>query len=497
MLQAFGLSICPDPKVGPLFEGIDLTLAQGEKVALVGRNGAGKSLLLKILAGRLKPTAGRVVRDGASRVGYLPQDFDHGFEGTLAELLERESPDAPAYVVARTLHRLGLNSARLHQRYATLSLGERMRGSLAALLASEPDVLLLDEPTNHLDVGTKEWLERFLVESPEAVLLVCHDRSVVNAVAERVVELERGALTSFTGNYDDLVEAKRLRHDRQKDAWDRHRNEDRRLRISAEETMQAAAKMTKRPTGRTYDPKQKAFYTGKQARLDKRAKGILSRVEHGREDAPDKPFEPDQVTLAFPARPLRSSMALSVRGLRKAYGKRVLFDGLNLTLERGSRVAVVGPNGAGKTTLFRILLGEEPADAGEVTWASDAKIATLSQARDQLDPDLPAVKALDPTDANAEQFARNALARLGMRGDMGDRSVGVLSVGERTKVEVVGMLLTGANVLILDEPTNHLDLVSVEALESALEDFPGAILFVSHDRAFVDRLATEVVTLDD
>lgn len=495
MLQAFGLSVSPDPRVGPIFQDVDLSLSEGGKVALVGRNGAGKSLLLRVLAGRLRPDAGRVVLRTGDRVGYLPQDFDHGFEGSLAELLEREAPDAPAYVVARTLHRLGLDPARLDQRYSTLSLGERMRGALAALLAAEPTILLLDEPTNHLDVETKEWLERFLRDCHESVLLVSHDRAVINTIVDEVWELERGGLTPYTGDYDDLVEAKRLGHARQKEAWERHRSEDRRLRIAAEEAAQLAAKMTKRPTGRTYDPKQKSFYAGKQARLDGRAKAMLSRVEHAREDAPDKPFEADGLSLRFPARPLRSGEALAVRRLRKAYDGRELFEGLNFTVDPGDRLAVVGPNGAGKTTLFRILLGEETSDTGEIVWAPDARLSTLSQARQRLPLDLPAIRALSPRDAKAEQFARTALAGLGVRSDAAGRPLGVMSVGERTKVELVAMLLSEANVLLLDEPTNHLDLPSIEALELALRDFPGAILFISHDREFVERLATERLEL--
>jgi len=495
MLQAFGLTYSPDPRVGALFENIHLSLDRGDKVALVGRNGAGKSLLVQILFGLLKPTSGRVVRMHGARVAYLPQDFDHGFAGTLAELLGENSSNAPGYAVARAVHRMGLAPAVLNQPYSTLSVGEKMRGSLAAILASDPDVLLLDEPTNHLDVETKEWLERFLRNCPEAVLIVCHDRSVINAVADRVLELSAGGLTEYAGGYDDMVEAKRIRDERQTEAWSRHRLEDRRLRVAAEETLQSAAKMSAKPTTRTYDPKAKAFYAGKEARMDKRAKAIRSRVEKGRQDAPQKPFIEESIELCFPSKPLRSTEVLVVRNLSKRFGDRHLFGGLNMTLERGSRLAVVGRNGCGKTTLFRILTGDETADGGEFSWSSGCQIAELSQERDLFDGRLSAIQALAELDASSVSFARTALARLGMRGDSAERPIGVLSVGERTKVEIVSMLLTGANVLILDEPTNHLDLVSVEALESALKEFPGAILFTSHDREFVSRLATETIQI--
>ncbi|MGV3618744.1 MAG: ABC-F family ATP-binding cassette domain-containing protein [Fimbriimonas sp.] len=489
MLQAFRLSHTVDPRVGPIFEDVTLAVGPGEKVALVGPNGAGKSLLLRVLAGRLTPTAGRVVGSGV--VGYLPQDFDLEFEGTLRELLHREAPDVPDYVLARTLHRLRLPDERLDRPYATLSLGERMRGALAALLAQEPDILLLDEPTNHLDADARAWLEEFLNACPEGVLFACHDRAVVDAVAERVLELERGTLTAYTGNLTAMRQEKATQHARQRETYERQRNEDRRLRNAQEQLLQKAADVTKRPTQRTYSPGSKPFYGAVQARMDKRAAAIRSRVEHARQDAVAKPFEADTLALEFPARPLRSAEALRARGLRKGFGDRVLFENLDLTLDRESRVAILGANGAGKTTLFRILLGEEATDAGEVVWAGDAKVAVLSQARDALDLSLPAHRAID----GDPEFVRTALARLGLRGDIATRPVGVLSVGERTKAEIVAMLATGANVLVLDEPTNHLDLASLEALESALEDFPGAVLFTSHDRAFVERVATEVIQL--
>ncbi len=348
MLQAFGLSYSPDPRVGELFDKVDLSLDYGDKVALVGRNGVGKSLLMRILAGQLRPNSGQVVCTHGIQLAYLPQDFDHGFEGSLADLLSREAPNAAPHAIARSLHRLGLAPAHRQQRYSTLSVGERMRGALAALLASEPDVLLLDEPTNHLDVQAKQWLERFLHECPEAVLLVCHDRVVINNVAQRVLELEKGGLSEYAGGFDDMVDAKRQRGERQQREWTRYREEDRRLGVAAEEASQRAAKVSAKPRGRTYDPFSKPFYAAKEARMDKRAKAILQRVERGREDAPDKPFESRKLLLEFPCKPLRSLQALSARQLRKSHGERMLFDGLNVTLERGSRVAVVGSNGAGR-----------------------------------------------------------------------------------------------------------------------------------------------------
>jgi ATPase subunit of ABC transporter with duplicated ATPase domains len=298
MLQAFDLSYSPDPRVGPLFEHICLAINPGDKVALIGRNGSGKSLLLRILAGKLRPATGRVVCASGAQVAYLPQDFDYAFSGTLQAMLDRESAGLPSHTLARAIYRLGLSPLLLRQEYATLSLGEKMRGALAALLAAEPTILLLDEPTNHLDVQAREWLERFLRDSPEGALMVCHDRAVINSVADRVLELDRGALTEYAGGFDDMRAAKELRDERRLEAWQRHRDEDRRLRIAAEEEKQRASDVAKKPTSRTYDPKHKAFYAGKQAKMDKRAKAIRSRVEQLREDAPDKPYAEDTLALS-------------------------------------------------------------------------------------------------------------------------------------------------------------------------------------------------------
>jgi ATPase subunit of ABC transporter with duplicated ATPase domains len=346
-----------------------------------------------------------------------------------------------------------------------------------------------------LDIEAREWLIRFLQGTRQAVLMVCHDRAVVNATADRVLELANGTLTEYSGNYDDMVRLKEVRNARQRETYEKQLAEERRLKNSVEKTHQVASSMTKRPTGRTYDPKAKAFYAGKEAKLDRRAKAIRSRAEQVRERLVEKPFEEESTALRFFAKPLRHPDALTVRGLRKSYGERELFGNLSITLGRGERVAVVGPNGAGKTTLFRILLGEENPDAGTVEWTSDAAPAFLSQARNALDPEKTILEALDPVGEEQIRFVRTLLARLRIRGDAVHKPVGVLSVGERTKVELVSMLMSPANVLLLDEPTNHLDVDSMDALESALKEFPGSVIFTSHDATFVERTADTVVRI--
>lgn len=495
MLQAFDLSYSPDPRVGPLFQNLDISLHPGEVCVLMGRNGVGKTKLVEILAGLTSPSAGRVVCDEV--VAYLPQDVDLSFAGSLIDFLLPDGEGANPGQLAKVTARLGITRSQLDQEYASLSIGERMRAAIAHLLLADPTVLLLDEPTNNLDLAAKSWLQGFLRQTPLAVLMVCHDRALVDAVAGRVLELTANGLREFAGGYSAMRHEKEIERENQASTYQRQLQEDRRLKASVAHAHENARKVAARPTGRTYDPKHKSFYEGKRAKLDRRAAAIRHRAEQLSEDHVAKPFEEPPMKLTFRDRPLRHAEALTVRGLAKAYGDRTLFANLNLTLSAGERLAIVGPNGAGKTTLFRLILGEETVDAGTIHWAADAEPRFLTQARSCLDPDRSVLEALNLGSREDERFARLLLGCLRISGHAVHRPVRVLSVGERTKVELTAILLTTCNVLILDEPTNHLDVDSVEALENALRDFRGSILFTSHDQAFIDRLADRTLELNE
>lgn len=488
MLQAAGLSYTADPRFGPLFEDITLSILPGEKVALMGPNGAGKTKLLQILAGMIPPAQGQVIQTKKTSVGYLPQDFDFEFAGTLEEMVG----DHP--LLARYLGRFGLVE-KLEQRYDTLSLGERMRAALAKLLVTEPDILLLDEPTNHLDLEARIWLEEFLRRCPQGVLMVCHDRTMINAVVSRVLDLRQGCLTEYGGGYDDMLRQKHERFERDRAAHAREQAETRRLKTAAEHSHQRASNLVNKSKIRDYDPKGKPHYNARAKAIEKQAKSMRTRIEHLNRKATEKPFLPKDAALEFPSRPLRSDYPLAVRKLTKSY-TGPLFEGLNFNLEKGYRTALVGANGSGKTTLMRILLGQESPDSGEIVWSPDAVVGYLSQSRGLLPHDLTVLEALDPITPEEEKFARTLLGRLLFRGDAVHKPVGVLSVGERTKVELTKMLLSPANVLLLDEPTNHLDVESLEALEKALLEYPGCVIFTSHDRTFVETIADEVLAFE-
>jgi ATPase subunit of ABC transporter with duplicated ATPase domains len=482
LLQAHHLSVELDPLTGPLFSELNLSVARGDKVALVGPNGAGKSTLLRLLTGELRPGHGSVHVSRGTRLGLLRQELPEW--GILADHLE----DAPG--LRRAFGRLGLAVDMLDREAESLSPGERMRASLAAVLADEPDLLLLDEPTNHLDLPARDWLVQFVRTSPEGILFVTHDRDFADEAAYRTLLLERGQLHEYAGGYSQMRDAQEGERERQRAAYDESKAESRRLKQAAEKQLQKAAEITKKPTGRTYDPKQKAYWSGVAGRMDKRAAAIRSRV--GRIEEVEKPFEPDSLRLVLPTTPLRAAMALEARGLSKRHGDRTLFEGLAVDVAKGERLAIVGPNGAGKTTLLNGLLDPATLDQGEVTWGRGAQPAMLTQTRGTLDPRKSAVEGLEEHD---ETTVRTLLGALGLRRDLPRRPIGTLSVGERTRVELASLLLKGANVLLLDEPTNHLDLPSREALEAALKDYQGAVVFVSHDRRFVATFADRVIAL--
>lgn len=493
MLQAFELSYEHSPLFGPIFQNVSLSLTKGEKVGLVGPNGCGKSTLLALLAGDVPLQVGQLVAPGRSTL--LHQDSDFHFDGTaLDAIFSRSEEGVLESDIRKTASRLSLAANLLDRPYSSLSLGERMRAALVAVLCADADILLLDEPTNHLDLAGRQWLEDFLIHSRMTILMVCHDRAMLDAVVTRTLELDRGKITEYAGGYSAMIEAKKGNIKRQMAEYETEKEEVRRLKNASERALQRAGKLTQVSSQRTYDPAAKPFYAARQKAADKRAKAIRHRADQIQSRSVEKPFIADGVSFQIPTEPMPDAIALTVRHVSKNYSEP-LFENLSLTLEAGERVALLGANGSGKTTLMRIIVGEQDPDSGEVILGRKVKIGYLSQGRQLLSEDLPVVDALVQGNPAVEAQARSLLGKLGLTGDAVHKRVGQLSVGERTKAELVRILLTGANLLILDEPTNHLDIDSLEALEQALLAFPGSVLFTSHDRAFVSRVANRELTL--
>jgi ATP-binding cassette ChvD family protein len=498
-----------------VLEDISISFYPGAKIGVIGPNGAGKSSLLRIMAGlddgfvgeaRLTPgfTVGFLsqepqldpskdvrgnVMDGVAEVrGLLDQynsvmakwsepDADYEAIGAEQSALEDRINAADAWNVERNVE-IAMEALRCPPDDAdvtTISGGEKRRVALARLLLKHPDLLLLDEPTNHLDAESVQWLERFLDEYSGTVVAVTHDRYFLDNVAKWILELDRGRGIPFSGNYSGWLEQKleRLAHEQ--------KATDARARTLARELEWV------RMGARARQAKGKARLTAYEQLLAEAndAKGTQAR----------------ELEIAIPPGPRLGDQVIEVDGLRKGYGDRLLIEDLTFQLPRSGIVGIIGPNGAGKTTLFRMLVGQEPPDAGSVTIGETVVMSYVDQSRDELQADRTVFEEItDNVEAikvgNREVPARAYVSSFNFRGTDQQKLVGQLSGGERNRVHLAKLLQTGGNVLLLDEPTNDLDVDTLRALEAGLESFPGCVVVISHDRWFLDRIATHILAFE-
>lgn len=508
-----------------IFEGASFSVNPADRIAIVGPNGAGKSTLLRLLAGELEPTCGEIVRRHSLLVAVADQGlsagsaltvFDFVFDalGPLAPVrkaileLERQLSDlecaceyaarigeyeerggyAAEATVARILSGLGHSEADFGRDIQALSGGERTRAVLARALSTESDLLILDEPTNHLDVNAREWLEDHLRNRQTATVLTSHDRALLAAFATRVVEIERGKVRVFEGRFPDYRRSRDLL-DRQ--AWHAYDAFERR-RAAVE---QAAARREQLARHVAATPEGSAgvrnpFYARKAAKVARTGRILRERVSD--QDRVEKPWEEQPIDgLTFDRVARSGDIVLSANDLGKGYGGRTLFRNLSFVVRRGERLVIQGANGSGKTTLLNLILGKERPDSGTIDFGAKVRLANVDQVPDGLDLGRSPLEI-----CGAGTNARTVLACLKLRPDRVNRPLHELSGGERTKVALARVLDSGANLLLLDEPTNHLEIEAQEALEQALERYPGTVIVVSHDRSFLQSIGPKAVFLD-
>ncbi|MBX3357880.1 MAG: ABC-F family ATP-binding cassette domain-containing protein [Phycisphaeraceae bacterium] len=530
-----------------ILDGLTFGMEPGERVGLVGRNGCGKTTLMKIVAGALSAEAGEVSLQRGSRAGYLSQDpmleasrslreeagsafvelnrlhaeadqVFHAMETAEGDELDRlmkrhESIEkrleaAGGYAVDHKidaiLHGLGFTDSQFGVKVGNLSGGQKGRLALAKLLLEGPDLLLLDEPTNHLDIAGREWLESFLTQEYRgAVLMVSHDRYMLDSVVSRIVEIERGRTIEYPGNYSAFCE---LRYERRLSQMRAYENQQTKFRHEE-----------------AYIRKYKAGQRAKQAQ------GRLSKLERAKRDTTlERPVEFSSMKLELPKAPRSGDQVAIVRGASKKYilrsgvaegseeaegfvhGEKTLFHDLNLTISRGERWGVIGPNGAGKTSLVRAILGQLPLDSGVARLGASVAIGYFSQMSEEVPGDMvvwqflqAAIKKENPGISMSEQAARNLAGAFLFGGDDQEKLLGVMSGGERSRARLAALLASAKNVLILDEPTNHLDISSAERLEEAIalpdedeDGYEGTVILISHDRALIDSTCDHLLVLD-
>jgi ATP-binding cassette subfamily F protein uup len=477
LLQLSGISLTFGGD--PVFSGLDLVVQPGDRLALVGRNGSGKSTLMKVMAGLVEPDAGEVVLTPGQSVGYMEQDPDLSGFATLGDYAASDLDPGELYRVERAGEGLRFDPARAVE---TASGGERRRAALAKLMGEAPDLMLLDEPTNHLDIEAIGWLERELGATRAGFVLISHDRAFLRQLARATLWVDRGIVR---------------RQDKGFDAFEAWRDE-----IWAEEDMQ------RHKLNRLIKAEARWAVEGISARR-KRNQGRVRALQGLRAERAGQIRRQGTADLSLESGPQSGRKVIEAVGIAKAFGARPIVQDFSLTVQRGDRVAFVGPNGAGKTTLLKLLLGEIAPDTGSVRLGTNLEIAVFDQARAQLDPDMSLWESLTgDSDIRVSGKADQVMVRGAPRHVVGylkdflfDEAqarapVRSLSGGEKARLLLARLMARQSNLLVLDEPTNDLDVETLDLLQEILDEYDGTVLLVSHDRDFLDRVATSTVVLD-
>jgi ATP-binding cassette subfamily F protein 3 len=460
-----------------VFDGVSLQLNAGDRYALMGPNGAGKSTLFKILRGLDLPDEGTITFPRGVRIGYLPQETADLGEGTVLEetlagdheaddLPERRSADAKKILMG-----LGFRVTDFDRLASAMSGGWRMRVAIARLLLQEPDLLLLDEPTNHLDLESLLWFQEYLQRSKCSILLISHDRSFVNAIAQGIWDLRDSKIFRYVGDYEKFLACRAMEQDQLMAAYKRQQKE---IADAQEFINRFRAQASKAPQVQS-----------RIKMLDK-----MERIEI--------PPEIKKIKIRFPQPTKTGVKVLSLKGVVKSYGDVNVYDGLDFEAERGQKIAFVGPNGAGKSTLLKILAGVLPFEQGERALGLNVESGYFSQHRwESLTAGSTVIQeAMATRRMNPDLLVRTVLGTFLFRDNAVFKKVEVLSGGEKSRLALAKLLLDPPNLLLLDEPTTHLDMASVDALVEALKDFEGTICFISHDLYFVNALANHVAHVD-
>jgi len=471
-----------------VLEDVTFHVNAGDRVGIVGANGAGKSTLMRILAGELQPDSGELYFEKGASIGYLKQRDHFPDGGTVQEEVSKAATEKQKEAFEERhgysydkglkgiLRSLAFTDDYLDKPVGTLSGGERTRLAMASLLLQEPDMLLLDEPTNHLDIGTLKWLEGYLKGYRGTLVIISHDRYFLDKLATRIFEIEHCHLKAYDGNYTTFKEKKQLQYEQ-----DLRHYEQMKAEVARQEEI------------------IRRFKEHNTEHLVKRAQSREKRL--AMLDMPDKPtFFREKLKIRFDEKLKSGQDVLQAEDLAMSFtgpeGVKHLFSGVNMDIKKGDRICMVGPNGVGKTTLLKIILGELDPDSGWLKLGQNVVCGYYDQEQKLLDPEKTVLDEVHSTYIKYDQVElRKLLGRLGFYGDDVFKQVKDLAGGEKAKLSLLKLMMTGANFLILDEPTNHLDIAAKEVFEDALLDFPGTLLIVSHDRYLLQKIPSAIYEL--
>lgn len=524
--------------VQPVFTNLNFSVDSDARIGLVGPNGCGKTTLLKIISGEIIGFGGQLTGKPALRIATLSQETGERVSQSVfafirpqianlrkeIDRLEKSSDSDAAAValaglyneystcdgfsieadIARLFSEFSLPQEFLWRPLESLSGGEKNRVGLVRLLLGKPDLLLLDEPTNHLDVEALEWLESYLRNLKIPWLVVSHDRRFLDNCCDRIWELKNGSLQEFSGNYsfyrqqkEQLLQSQILTAEQADRQIERLQKASEKQRTDANRMENFKPKRDRTKKGgickRDAGSAKACLRTQNKQRaataMEKRLQKLAAKAQA------EKPFIEKKRSISFPEKNLKNSCVLRVEGLNKTYDSLQLFADFSLTLLNGERLAIVGPNGSGKSTLMRMLDGCEKADSGQISWAPEAVIGYHAQEFEQLDFSATVLEHVLAGDYAGQTRARTILGCLKLEKEKVEQQIATLSVGERSKTALARLLFMAPDVLLLDEPTNHLEIDAREALEEALADFAGTVVFVSHDRHFVEKISTRQIVL--
>ncbi len=525
-----------------VLQDISFVINAADRVGIVGPNGVGKSTLLKLLVGHEEIDRGSIRYGPSSEFGYLPQTtpefYGHTIqdlikesvgnlrqleermhqleaamssanEEQLPELLEKYNSISTRfqdrggydldYKIDMILTGLAIEYLARTQEMQTLSGGEKARVGLATLLLRSPDLLLLDEPTNHLDFTSMAWLESYLSSYNGAMLIVSHDRQFLNRAVNQIFEIDEHThgLKKYEGNYDNYIQTKAAERARWEEDYERQQEEIKELRKRIKETARQVGHTYRAP--RDNDKFAKHFFAQRvDSTISRNIRAAEEQLKHIEEDPLPKPPEQLRVNSHFNGEPMHSQIVLSLSGLSKSWGGRYLLNNLDIILSSSARVMLVGPNGTGKTTLFKIIMGLEAPDAGEVRIVGSARIGYLAQEPDMLDLDKTVIETYRYEQVGFEgEFIGRLLGYGLFRLEDVHKKVGQLSIGQRRKLEIARLMVQEPNVLLLDEPTNYISLDVLEAFEAAIIGFPGPVIAISHDRWFIQQFGGQIWELKD